>query len=262
MRRSLAALLGLLTLAAAGCGQTNTRSQADQDRDAKVVANALRAEVNQGSGFKMDHQVQLTGGDIPSGQAFQVHATVDGGTLRQDTARFAYRIQQGKQQVTFDMIVADGQLFARPHGGGAWKATSLPAVSTLITALRLELGRETVLLARSISAGSVTHVDAGFARKYVIRPAPDQLEQLEAVPLQGGTEEQFLRSATAEVDVFLVVPGNRLGRVEVHLTGTDPQTGSKQKVDSVLDVKAAKVNAAIEPPADAQPVDPSGILDQ
>src|SRR5262245_17085059 len=191
-----------------------------------MLAGALQAAMAGGSAFKIDQRLVLTGGDIPSGKEILVHAVVSDGTLRNDTARFSYRIEQGKQSQTFDMVVSGSRLFVRRHGGSGWKETPLPAATSLFPALRLDLVRETVLLATAVSSGTVTHIDAGFSRKYAVRPAPDQLEQLQSVPVQGQAETQFLKTATAEVDVFLVYPGNRLGRVEVHLSGTDPASGT------------------------------------
>src|SRR5207248_8555189 len=113
-----------------------------------------------------------------SGQALQLHATATSGVLKDGAARFSYRIQQSQQAGTYDMLVADGQLYVKRHGASAWKTTPEASATTLFPALRLELVRETVLLAASVSTGSVTHIDAGFARRYAVRAAPDQLEQL------------------------------------------------------------------------------------
>jgi hypothetical protein len=256
MRQVGLLLLGTVLLAACG---TTVRPQADQDRDGRSLADAIRSAAIQGSSFKLDQQLLLTGGDIPSGQAVQIHAVVDDGVLKENTARFTYRFEQGRQTATFDMLVAQEQLFAKQHGASAWKATPVAAATSLFPSLRLDLVRETVLLASSVSSGAVTHTDAGFAHKYTIKPAPDQLEQLESVPVGGAAEDQFLKTAKAEVDVFLLLPSNRLGRIEVHLSGTDPSGGTKQRIDSAIDLRQAKVGA-IEAPADAQAVTPANIL--
>jgi len=251
-----AALVGLVMLA--GCG--GTRSQSDQDKDGRLVADALRSAYSAGSGFKMDQQLVILGGDIPSGQAFQVHATVDNGILKNDTARFGYRIQQGRQTVMYyDMLIAQQQLYVKARNATTWKTTALLSTTTLYPTLRLDLVRETVLLARSISSGSITHIDAGFARKYTVQPAPDQLEQLESIPVQGTAEDTFLKTARAQIDVYLILPGNKLGRIELQMTGTDPATGEKQEVTSTLDFRPARV-PAIQAPSDAQQVSPADIL--
>lgn len=256
MRRVGLLLLGTVLLVACG---SPARPEADQDRDGKSLADAIRSATTQGSSFKLDQQLLLRGGDIPSGQAVQIHAVIDNGVIKANTARFTYRFEQGRQTATFDMLIAEERLFAKQHGTSGWKATPVAAATSLFPSLRLDLVRETVLLATSISSGAVTHLDAGFAHKYTVKPAPDQLEQLESIPVGGAAEDQFLKTATAEVDVFLLLPSNRLGRIEVHLVGTDPSGGTKQKIDSALDLRQAKVGT-IEAPADAEAVTPANIL--
>ena len=109
-RTPVALLLALVLVAACGVGRT----QADQDRDAGLVAGALRAAWIDGTGFTLDHQLQLAGGDIPSGQAVQFHGTVSSGVLHGSTARFAYRLDQGQQGgARYDMLVAGGLVYVR-----------------------------------------------------------------------------------------------------------------------------------------------------
>jgi len=255
MRRLLAGLLGMLLLAACATGRT----QADQAKDGTMLADALRTADVDGAGFKLDQQILFTGGDIPSGQAFQLHATASGGVLREGTAQFGYHIQQGRQATDYDMRVAGGRLYVRKRGASGWKATPLSNTTTLFPALRLDVVRQTVLLATSVASGGLGHIDAGFARKYAVQPAGDQVEQLLSVAVQGTDEQQFLKTATAEVDVFVTVPDNKVGRVEVHLSGVDPSNGEKQEIQSTLDLRAAKVST-VQAPADAQLVAPSDIL--
>jgi hypothetical protein len=255
MKKTLAGLLGLVLLAACGA----TRTQADQQKDGTMLAGALRSADLDGMGFSLDQQLLVTGGDIPSGQAIQLHATSSSGVLRDDAAQFGYRIQQGQQANNYDMRVVEGRLYVRKHGASGWKATPVGNATTLFPALRLDVLRETVLLASSVSTGSFGHIDAGFARKYAVRPAPGQLEQLMSISVDGAAELQFLRSASAEVDVFLTVPDNKLGRVEVHVAGVDPSNGEQQQIQCSLDLHSAKV-AAVQAPSDAQLVAPSDLL--
>jgi hypothetical protein len=255
MRTVAAVLLGVVLLAACG----GTRTQADQDKDGRLLADALRAVWTDGTGFKLDQRLQLVGGDIPSGQAFQLHGVVGSGVLKGSSAHFGFRLVQGQQAVGYDMLIADGLLYVKRQDATSWKDTPLSATTTLLTALRLDLVRETVLLASSVSSGALGHIDAGFARKYVVRPAPDQLEELQSMSVQGAAEDQFLKTATAELDVYLLFPGDKLGRVEVHLSGTDPSNGEKQAISSTLDLHPAKVGA-ITAPTGTQQVDPSSIL--
>lgn len=253
--RLLAGLFGVVLLA--GCG--GTRSQADQQKDGRMLAGALRSADLNGMSFNLDQQLMITGGDIPSGQGFQLHATASGGVLRDGTAQFAYRIQQGSQSNEYDMRVADGRLYVRKHGASGWKATPISNTTTLFPALRLDVVRETVLLASSVSTGTLGHISAGFARKYIVQPGASQVEQLLSVSVEGTAEQQFLRSASGEVDVYLTVPDNKLGRVEIHVSGVDPSNGEQQQIQSSLDLHSAKV-AAVQAPAGAQLVAASDIL--
>jgi hypothetical protein len=240
------------------CG--TARNQAAQDQDEKTVAAAIRSAIIQGVGFKLDETLTLTGGSIPSGQMAQAHATVNSGLIKNDTARFGYQFDQGGGHVSrYDMTLADQQIYVRNHGTTTWKTTPLSLVTPYFAAARLDLVRETVLLASSISGAGYTHVQAGFARRYTVKPAPDQLEQLESAPVAGATETQFLKTASAEVDVFLALQSDELVRVEVHTTEVDPSDRSKQVVDSAADIKSARVGA-ISAPTDATPVSPSNIL--
>jgi hypothetical protein len=258
MRKLLAGLLAVVLLA--GCG--SARTQADQQKDGTMLAGALRTADLDGASFKLDQQLMVMGGDIPSGQAFQLHATASSGVLRDGAAQFGYHVpqgQQGQQANDYDMRVVDGRLYVRKRGASGWKATPVGNTTTLFPALRLDVLRETVLLASSVSTGGLGHVDAGFARKYAVRPAADQVEQLLSISVQGTAEQQFLKSATAEVDVFMTVPDSKVGRVEVHVTGVDPSNGEQQQIQSSLDLHSAKV-AAVQAPTDAQLVAPSDIL--
>lgn len=257
MRRlGLALLCGVLL---AGCAAPGSRSQADQDRDGQALAAAIRSADAAGSGFKLVEDLVLTGGSIPEGKEERLHMTVSDGTLKSGTAKFGLRVQQAQSRGDFDMLIADERLYARNHGSSAWRFSPIPAVGVLVVPLRLELIRESVLLASSVSSGAVTHIDAGFARKYAVKPAPDQLEQLGSMAVEGAAEAQFLKTASAEIDVFLTVPDNKLGRVEVHVAGTDPSDGSRQQIDGSLDVRSARVSQ-VTAPGDAQLVGPSGIL--
>lgn len=257
MRR--AAVLLWVLLAAAACGGTASRSPADQDRDGRQIAAAIRSADNQGGKFTLDEVLRLSGGQVPSGQEIRIHATSQNGEFRTGSARFTYHLQQGSSGSNFDMLLASGQLFAKQSSASSWHTTPLAATTSLFPALRLDLVRETVLLARSISASSLTHPSAGFAHKYVVMPAPDQLEQLESIPVQGSGETTFLKTARAELDVYLSYPGDKLVRVEVHLTGTDPSDGTRQQVDNSIDLHSGRVQP-IKAPEKAVAVSPAEIL--
>jgi hypothetical protein len=256
----LLAVCGLLAvLALSGCGAASNRSQADQDRDGRMLAAAIQAADAQGVGFSLDESLVLTGGDVPSGQEFSVRASSSDGVARDGKTRFTYRVQSGGGGLVYEMVTTETQLFARRKGSTPWLTTPLAATTSFFPALRLELLRETVLLAGSVAGPSLARVPAGLARKYVVKPAPDQLEQLQGVSVQGQSEAAFLKSAGAEVHVFLGLTGDHLERLEVHLAGTDPSSGARQRVDSSLDVRSARVGT-IKPPDAATSVPPENIF--
>jgi hypothetical protein len=254
------AVWGLLAvLALSGCGTGSGRTQADQDRDARKLAAAIQAADSQGVGFSLDETLILTGGDVPRGQEFSVRASSSDGVARDGRARFTYRVQLGGGGLVYEMVTTETQLFARRKGSTAWLTTPLVATTSFFPALRMELVRETVLLAGSITGPALARVPAGLARKYVVKPAPDQLEQLQGVSVQGQSEAAFLKSASAEVDVFLGLTGDHLERLEVHVAGTDPSAGARQRVDSSIDLRPARVGT-ITPPDAATSVPPENIF--
>lgn len=253
--RTLAFLLAGLVLAAA-CG--GERTKADQDKDGKVVADAIRSADSGGTRFSMDETLVLSGGDIPKGQQATIHAQASG-LAKDGNVEMVYKIVGAKQNPSFDMLIVDDQLYVRPHGSSEWKTLPATAATALFAAVRLPLLRESVLLARSVSGSTLANTDGGFVHKYAVKPASDQLEQLQSVPVQGSAETAFLKTAGAEVDAFLSLRGNQVSRLEVHLTGTDPGSGTKQKIDSTINLKAAAVKD-IQAPASAIPIDPTQIL--
>jgi hypothetical protein len=259
--RGTAAILCALVLVVlpAACGTSSSRSQADQDKDGRVLAAAIRAVDAKGVAFTMDESLVLTGGAVPSGQALNIHAMSSNGVLKDGNARLTYHVASGRSGVDYDMILTDAQLFVQRRGTSGWRWTPLSATTSFFPALRLNLVRETVLLASSVSASSLTHISSGFAHKYAVKPAPDQLEQLEAIVVEGRSETTFLKNATAELDLFLSIPGDNLVRVEAHLTGTDPAAGTKQRVDNWVDFRSAQVGK-VNPPDTATVVAPEAIF--
>jgi hypothetical protein len=258
MRRLLAAALLMVVTACAAPGSPK-RAAADVDRDRTAVAQAIKSADVSGSSFHMTETLSLSGGSIPQGQQLQISAQADGVVLA-GRAKLTYKIlRQRSQPIQFDIVLNGSDIYIKPHGSSGWKRSDAAAATALYPALRLRLLREAVLLARDVSSGSVTTVNNGFAHKYKVTPASDQLEQLEAIPVAGQAEQAFLRSATAEVDAYLTLTGDKLTRIEVHLKGTDPSNNEQQKVDSTVDFTPSKVGA-IEIPAGATLVPPSEIL--
>src|SRR5437899_3546699 len=132
-----------------------------------MLAAALQAVDAEGTGFSMDETLVLTGGGVPSGQALAVHATSKDGAARDGNARLSYHIDTGRTGLDYDIMLTGTQLFARRRGTTQWLTTPLTATTSFFPALRLELVRETILLACSVSGSSVTHSLPGFGRNYV-----------------------------------------------------------------------------------------------
>jgi hypothetical protein len=255
--RALAALLAALVLVA-GCGGSK-RSQADMDRDGRTIAAALETADSDGASFHLAETWLITGGQVPKGQQSTVSLTADG-AARSGRVKMTLKFTTGSTKPSYDLVIADSFLYAKPHSGDAvWKRTTAMAGTALYPAALLELVRESVLLAKRVGAYSLVQQGNGFAHKYVVVPASDQLEQLQAITLTGADEQAFLKSATAEIDVLLTVTGNKLQRVEVHLVGTEPSTGTKNRIDSTSDYKAAKVDT-IAVPTGAADVQPSQLF--
>lgn len=252
---ALSALLGLAACAGPGSG---ARGQAAQDRDAKLVAGALKAADDGGATFTMQRTDQRTGGSIPAGKMAQV--TIQGqGSARGGNLKMAYKESAGSQSVTFDIVIADGQVYVRPHGGsGQWKAAAA-GVAFGQAGVRLEFAREVILLARSASGSQLARVDVGFAHEYTFTPAPDQLEQLLGVGDLGELEQSFLKAASGRIDVYLSVNGDHLMRVDTQLSDLDPQDGTRHRSQSRTDYRLGKV-AAIQAPANAVQVSPANLF--
>lgn len=263
MKRALAGALLAASVLLAACAAPGAprRTQADQDRDGKAIAAAIASADQDGASFHLDETLTFTGGDIPANQQLQIKAGADG-VAKDGRLRMTYKIETGKNKAaTYDIVVAEQVLYIKPHSSAQWKRSSSDAATALYPALRLPLLREAVLLAKEVGGGSVTTVDNGFAHRYKVTPASDQLEQLQAIPVSGGQETGFLRTATAEIDAFLTMTGDRLTRIEVHLSGKDPTNKETQKVDSAASFRPSKVDS-IETPPNAIPVGPDQILNQ
>jgi hypothetical protein len=262
MTRGWLAVLALILAASCAAPGSSSRTQGDQDRDGKTIAAAIDSTDQGGAGFHMDETLTFTGGDIPSNQQLQVKATADG-VARDGRARMTFKIATGNNRtILYDMVIDGITLYVKPHGATTWKKTPSAPTTALFPTMRLQLVRESVLLAKRVDANSITNSSGGFAHRYRVVPASDQLEQLQAIPVSGTQQEAgFLKTASGEIDAFLSLSGNRLQRLETHLSGKDPTNGEQQKVDCNVDFKTAKV-AAIQPPAGAALVTPDQILNQ
>ena len=266
MRRRLglpaAALLALAT-ALSGCAPPGApnRSASDAEADGRAVAAAIQGVDQEGAAFHMDETLVFSGGDIPANQQLSIKANADG-VLRAGKVQMTYRIQiSQKQTVVYDMLIANQLLYVKPHSSTAWKRTPVASATALYPVLRLQLLREAVLLAKTVGSGSLTTIPGGFGHRYRVTPASDQLEQLQAIhPAAGSQEAGFLRTATAEIDATLNMQ-NRLSRLEVHLSGKDPQNRELQRVDTAADFRSAGVGG-IPVPTTSTAVGPDQILSQ
>lgn len=261
MRRRLLAAGCLLALAGCAAPGAPSRSAADADADGRRVAAAVQAVDQDGAGFHMDETLVFSGGDIPANQQLSIKSTADG-VVRAGRVQMTYRIQVSrKQTAVYDMLIANQVLYVKPHASTAWKRTPVASATALYPVLRLQLLREAVLLARNVGSGSLTTIPGGFGHRYRVTPASDQLEQLQAIhPAAGAQETGFLSTATAEIDATLNMQ-DRLSRLEVHLSGKDPQNRELQKVDASADFHPAGVGT-IAVPSSSTPVGPDQILSQ
>jgi hypothetical protein len=251
--KRLALLLAAL-LAAAACGSSTQQSELN------TIAGALAEADAKGTRVDFTVAIVFTGGAVPKGQAELIKAK-GAGVARDSRAalRFNFTDQSGKTTSQWDLLVAYADIYTRPHKTTGWRQAPVAAVTALFPGARLELMRETVLLAAKESSGGISHITEGFARKYTVTPAGDQLEQLQAMNFQGQAESTFLKTATGTIDVYLGLSGNHLLRMEVHLSGTEPQTGTLQKDDFTISFKSAKVDP-IPLPSQAQTVVPTNLF--
>jgi hypothetical protein len=256
--KPLTVLLAVLVLVAA-CGVSSKRTQSDMDRDGQAIGAALAAADTGGMAFHLTENWVVTGGQIPKGKQSTVGLTGDG-DIKAGRVKMTLKFTTGPSKPSYDAVVGHGFLYVKQQkGSSGWMRTPQPAANPLYPAALLELLREDVLLAKRVDPSSLVQQGNGFAHKYVVVPANDQLEQLDAVSLSGADEATFLKTATAEIDVFLSVSGNHLQRVEVHLLGTDPTSGEKNAITSTGDYHSAKVGD-IALPAGAQDVQPAQIF--
>jgi hypothetical protein len=254
MRRAAPLLAGLLLVFACGTGA----GPSGPSKDAVAIANALRSLDDAGSKFSLTQSITLTGGDIPMGRA-QILSSTATGAVRGGVLGLTYRLKESQGTVPYNMIVARGLLFARPAGDGAWKAAPAEGLMVFLPSVRLDLLRETALLSTSVS--SSISIQNSLTRKYVVTPAATQLKELqgEGVGVDAASEQAFLKTAKAEIDVFLALRGGNLTRMEVHMSAVDPSNGETQTVDSTATFSGGKVDP-IAVPLTAQSVPASQIL--
>ncbi|HLQ61219.1 MAG TPA: hypothetical protein VK131_05085 [Candidatus Acidoferrales bacterium] len=245
----------LLTLALllAACGSSAPTDRASEE---KVLVAALEG-ADGGSTFSQQQSWTFTGGNIAKGQKRMANS-VASGSLKSGRAQFSYSLNSSRN---FDMVIADGQLYVRPRRGTSWRSVSVDAASELYPSIRFDILRESITLGRSITQPVVTFSGSSVTRKYVVVPASDQLQQLQGVTVPGSGLTQYLKTASARVEIYLTTSGNQLARIVVNLAGLDPVDGVRTTVVSTVDFKLSRKVGTIKPPDDSVPVSPDHLLD-
>jgi hypothetical protein len=245
-------LLGLLlatALVAAGCG-------AGGSADLSTVARAIQEVEQRGAAFTYTDTLLDSGGTIPKGVTNRIRLSGKG-QERDDNVSFVMSQldSAGKAVGAWDLVINDVYLFARPHGMTRdWFVGSAAVFNQFYPGVRLNLLRETVLLATKSSKGA-NFVNGGFFNQYTITAAPDQLEQLMSLAVAPEKEAGFLKSAVATITAYLTTSGH-LQRLDLHVVGTDPSTSLHRVFDSSMTF--SQVGRASDPsiPATAVPVQP------
>lgn len=166
----------------------------------------------------------MTGGDVPKGKyAQQVYAS--SGAVQDDNASLVLGTKDpgtGRSTQDFDLVMADSNVFVRPHGSSRdWFTSWTFIAEEFIPGVRLNLVRETVLLAPRISK-STTFSGGAFQNRYTVSPAADQLRQLMSF------------STSGTLTFSLASGSNRLTGINGHFVGTDTSNHRHVVVDSVL----------------------------
>lgn len=239
MTKGLALGLAGLVLVAA-CGLGPSRSQAAQQADAEVLSTAIASADREGRSFTMGLTLTFMGGNIPAGQQERIQARILNGLLKDDRARFDYRLLG---RPAFDAVVAQGQFYLKPHSDARWRTVPFEVVVGLVPLVRLELLREAVLLARSVGGATVTLQGLGLARRYAVQPAVEQLAQFLGV---SGDLSGLEKLVSGELDVFLSLTSRQLLRVELRADLKQPD-GSEARTEGWMELRPARVGAIAQP---------------
>jgi len=221
------------------------------DRDA--VAAAIDAVSASGANIDVQSTIIDTGGTIAKGHADQIKLHGVGRTRDGTTSlHVTFAAGAGKSNPSFDIVLTDADIYAQQHGSTApWRTEVVESSNFLFVPARLPLLRESVLLSSKETSGGLTHITQGFARKYTITPASDQLLQMLANSF-GGTAAEFLKTASGHLD-FYVSTGGRIVRIETHLVATNPDDRTKRQIDAVT-VFSGSSARSISLPDGAEPV--------
>lgn len=220
-RALLAALAAGLLLPASACAAGGGGGS-----DLDAVAAAIRAVEDRGATIQSQLTEIETGADIPRGKyAEQVYVT--SGAARDDRAAVTLGTKDpasGKTTLAFDLVVDDSNVYVRPRGSTrAWFTTYTFAAEEFIPGVRLNLVRETVLLAARVSR-STTFSGGSFVNQYTVTPAGEQLRQLMG----------FASSGT--VTATTSASNGQLRSLAFHFAGTDSASKRHLVVDSSLTI--------------------------
>lgn len=247
MRRPalLAALAAGLLLPASACAAGGGGSS-----DLNTVAAAIRAVEDRGAVVQSQLTETETGGDIPKGKyAQQVYVTA--GAARDDRAAVTLGTKDpssGKTTVAFDMVVDDSNIYVRPRGSTrAWFTTYTFAAEEFIPGVRLNLVRESVLLAEKVSR-TTTFSGGTFINQYTVTPAGEQLRQL-----MGFASSGTITATTSS-------SSGQLQSLAFHFAGTDSASKRHLVVDSTLTISNLGRVQVPKLPAKAVNVQPADLF--
>ncbi|MDQ6692388.1 MAG: hypothetical protein M3Z13_06445 [Candidatus Dormibacteraeota bacterium] len=251
---ALVAILGGATVLA-GCG-------AQSASDVQTVATAIRELETKGAQFQMSEVLTQTGGDIPKGKQAYIKFAA-GGAERDDNAYLVLKLSNARNQPLggYDLVINDSDLYVRPHGSTRiWYSGPAAVANHFYPGVRLNLLRDTVLLAAKQSSKGPSYSNGSFVRQYTIVPGADQLEQLQSTVVAPGNEGKYLKSASGSIDFFIGLNGNHLERVNIHLVGTDPDTSLRQEFRSSLVFSKLGKVPPVAIPTKALPVPASNLF--
>ena len=239
---ALAALCATVLLASA-CGTGGSS-------DLGTVASAIRTVEDRGASFTLTLTEIETGGDIPKGKMGEtVYAST--GTLGGDDAALVLGTRDpntGRTTPDFDLVVADSDVFVRPHGSAReWYTTYTFAAEEFIPGVRLNLVRETVELATKVTK-TTSFSGGAFLNQYQVTPPTEQLHQLMSFATAG------------TITASIAATSGHLQSLAFHFSGDDSASKRHLVVDATLSLSGLGKAAAPRVPAGAVAVQPADLF--
>jgi hypothetical protein len=251
-------LLAVLLVAASATSCAGSPS----GTELQTVASAIRELEDRGAEFQLSEVLTQTGGDIPKGKQTYVRFTA-GGAERDDNAYLVLKLSNARKQSIggYDLVINDSDLYVRPHGSTRiWYTGPASVANHFYPGIRLNLLRETVLLAAAHSSKGPSWSNGAFVRQYTITPGADQLQQLQSTVIGPQNEAKYLKSASGSIDFFTGLNGNHLERVSIHVAGTDPDTTLRQEFRATVTFSKLGKVGAIGVPSKSLAVAPSNLF--